>query len=805
MPIPVALFVSRINRLCSGEEKPSCLNCHRQGEVCDYSVRLNWDGRSKRGPSDGSPTSSGDFSSHVLSFPLSSLDSVTSVQPPDSSCVPAENNSPDQAPVTPASHPSGLNGFHDSPPTTGDQPLDHFGIIARKSPPMSPPQIHGITSTWPEQSAPLTTTVQETMSLCPSSHPGSLDGVPYPSPEGTNSSIGSLSTFNFTPTSVSQPTSFLRQSVNISHADAEHDTWPDRLPKRARLDPPSSTDPFGFYGRNGPEVSVPGECSGTQALDPGVSPLPGTGRDILKPSPSGSTPAGEFIAKLIDGRLVSSTSPGDSSANAIDGPHIQPEGTSDPAASVSHSERKWKAYLNSVEDNYGLDCGRPDLDLNKNDDHSAIDINTALDSMNSGRRVGYSEAANGNELADQRGSVKGRYAYYESPVPINIPRHLSPLPSSLLDNPINLMYFHHFLNHTSRMLVPHDCENNPFILVLPSSELSCANYKSFLLTRTVAVSDPNLLNLVLAYSASHRARHLEHPEPANRIAHLVSNVFPTLRLALDGPHENVTDSHLATAMILLSLKIISPSTFEVPITWQSHLKLARDLFLARWEQLSRPGNRIGAFFARWLGYLDIFGSLSCRHNEPPLLGYNSVLGTCCAEEYDESSVDCFTGFSPRTGALLTRLGRLVHQCDNERFDEMGTFLVDWRPSADMVLEAETLMRELEQSNTLAHAKGKHFQDSGPLDMVAIDKVFGYAGMLQLHRRVLCTPPSSPPVQEPLDKLNSVLKQIRHGAPAEVGVLFPLFTAGCETRDPQQRVDIMERFNILEKTGMKQVS
>jgi Fungal Zn(2)-Cys(6) binuclear cluster domain len=30
------------------EEKPSCVNCRRQGEACDYSIRLNWDGRGKK-------------------------------------------------------------------------------------------------------------------------------------------------------------------------------------------------------------------------------------------------------------------------------------------------------------------------------------------------------------------------------------------------------------------------------------------------------------------------------------------------------------------------------------------------------------------------------------------------------------------------------------------------------------------------------------------------------------------------------------------------------------------------------------
>ena len=467
--------------------------------------------------------------------------------------------------------------------------------------------------------------------------------------------------------------------------------------------------------------------------------------------------------------------------------------------SVSASEKKWQTYLNSVEDNYGYDCGRPDLDLNRNDDHAAIDVNLVTDSTGK-RKAGSAEPR--KELPNFDGT---QYTYYEHPVPINIPRYLSPLPPSLLENPINLMYFHHYINHTSRMLVPHDCERNPFGSVMPSSELP--SFLAGFANQTVAVSDPNLLNLMLAYSASHRARYLEHPQPANRIAHWVSNVFPTLRLALEGPHENITDSHLATAMLLLSLKIISPSTFEVPITWQSHLKLARDLFLARREQLSQPGNRVGAFFARWLGYLDIFGTLSCRHNEPPLLLYNPVLSTCCAEEYDDLSVDCFSGYTPRTNALLTRLGRLVHQCDNERFDELGNFLPDWRPTTDMVIESETLIRELEDLNGRSYAEGSHFQES-PLDMVAIDKVFRYAGILHLHRRVLCTPPASSPVQNALNELITAFAQIRHGAPPEVppevGALFPLFTAGCEARDPQQRIDIMERFNLLEHTGLKQI-
>ena len=319
----------------------------------------------------------------------------------------------------------------------------------------------------------------------------------------------------------------------------------------------------------------------------------------------------------------------------------------------------------------------------------------------------------------------------------------------------------------------------------------------------VAIGDPNLLNLMLAYSASHRARYLEHPEPANRIAHWVSDVFPTLRLALEGPHENITDSHLATAIMLLSLKIISPSTFEVPIPWQSHLKLARDLFFARGgEQIATT--RVGAFLARWLGYLDTMGVLSCRHSEPP---FPSMIYCDGVASPDDLYVDCFSGYTPRTGRFLLRLGQLTHRCDNERFDEAGRLIYRvWNPSNDIVSSAHSLLAEFGNLDEAARVAPDHYRDSFEAEeFLSINQAYHCAGLLQLHRRALGLPSQAPVVVQALDGLVAALRRIEPGCVAEVGVLFPLFTAGCETHDPQLRAEIMSRITSLERTGMKQVS
>lgn len=55
------------------------------------------------------------------------------------------------------------------------------------------------------------------------------------------------------------------------------------------------------------------------------------------------------------------------------------------------------------------------------------------------------------------------------PLHISIPRPLAPFPQLLLGNQENMMYFDHYLKHTARLLVSHDCSENPFKHILPQS------------------------------------------------------------------------------------------------------------------------------------------------------------------------------------------------------------------------------------------------------------------------------------------------------------------------------------------------
>ena len=78
---------------------------------------------------------------------------------------------------------------------------------------------------------------------------------------------------------------------------------------------------------------------------------------------------------------------------------------------------------------------------------------------------------NGNGFGDAYRYRMTAASMYK-PRSTGIPRSLEPMPPILRENMKNRMYFKHFLNFTARLLVPHDCSENPFKMVLPQSTLN---------------------------------------------------------------------------------------------------------------------------------------------------------------------------------------------------------------------------------------------------------------------------------------------------------------------------------------------
>jgi hypothetical protein len=447
----------------------------------------------------------------------------------------------------------------------------------------------------------------------------------------------------------------------------------------------------------------------------------------------------------------------------------------------------------SIYITYGYDLGHPDLDTPKNDDNSAIAIFSPRNST-----MGYPDdeemdlgyGTRSKDIVFEKGN------YYAKPVPIKFPKTLE-LPPILRENPMNLLYFHHFLNHTARILVPHDCEQNPFRQILPE----------------MALHDENIMNLLLAFSASHRARLLSHPEPANRIALWVQDVFPKLRHSLTSPYAHESNETLMTAIMLASLEIISPNTFEVPISWQNHLHIARQMIVMRGGPKSvYRGDRVAYFMSRWFAYLDVLGSLSGNKNDSPLGSTYWSSDNLSADE--DFQIDCLLGFTGRCVGILARIAELAKQCENQRIDEAGNVREDWRPDESVVQQAELILRDLEDglSDRIVYKGCNHRSaDSSEseagwdaVEIYATNEMFHWAGLIHLYRRVLGRPTEDPDVQNAVREIVGLLYKVRRGSTAEACLLFPMFTAGCDARDSGQREKIMDRLRCVEEVGMTQV-
>jgi hypothetical protein len=107
------------------------------------------------------------------------------------------------------------------------------------------------------------------------------------------------------------------------------------------------------------------------------------------------------------------------------------------------------------------------------------------------------------------------------------------------------------------------------------------------------------------------------------------------------------------------------------------------------------------------------------------------------------------------------------------------------------------------SQQRGHTRGNHHTEQENLEMSATDRAFHWAAVLHAYRRVLCKAPDLD-VANAVGQLIDALGEIPPGSSTEVSILFPLFTAGCEARDPCQRSVIVDRVKNFEAEGLRQV-
>ncbi|KAI0906373.1 fungal-specific transcription factor domain-containing protein [Ustulina deusta] len=682
-----------------GEEHPACVNCQRTGETCDYSIRLNWEGR--RGKQ---------ADSSLVGFGHDTL-----------SAIPAK----------------GFKLVHQYPSvdTPGTRRLE-----------------------------PLT----------------GASGQPKSDTYNPRSQAG-VSFVDATPSFVGESERYPSKRIKLSDASsAEY----------------SEKRPFSSHSSILETTSATLRLSGSSAVS-AASPLtPATSSTYSDDSqPQVNRPEHQEAASYSTRRLsVNSLLAGPANLRAL----------------YNDSAGHAKGMLPPLDTQqalneptfYGIDRGFQDYDLGKNDDMNAIGgsspllqretLDTPLEEPADYNWIEFGFGVDANDAEEVDGG------YYSQPVSIFIPQSLEPLPDRLIENPMNLLYFHHFINNTARALVPYDDPHaNPFRTILPQ----------------MAVKNDSLLALLLAYSASHRARVLNHPEPSLRIAFWVDDIFPALRKALDDPDHNFSNANLAAAIMLTSLEIVSPKIFGYDIPWQRHLGLAREVIMIRpgglrGVQSNFRQDPVCSFLFSWAAYLDVIGSLTGGPKDASSSWIFAYELDDIMDGYDE--IDCIMGFTTRCCYLLANIADLARKCDAERIGEDSNVRENWEPSAQVAERAAGLKRKVEESMKQDPVACKHIHKAGDVEkwdkkeMAATNSAYHWAALVHLYRRILGRRSEDDDVQRAVRNIIASLSCIRPGGTAEPSLLFPMFTAGCDTQSEDHKALILDRFMSAEKHGMTQV-
>ena len=469
------LVLSHYGRNCKarkvkcGEEKPQCSNCKRLEEDCDYSIRLSWGGRplKKKQMLNGEEQTEDDS----MFLPGAGQFSIHQQFPQQQTFVPQ----------------AGTNGTSTSRKPPVARPGKKSGSMSSYQTVFSVQEPSGPSPATPTVSSPEGHPQRSNQS---SSSPSQRAGSSYYSWTDQEHSQTSSPTVVGSPPSVSTyphttlPPAFKQEPLEPENVFTERTPFPSFSP----ISPYISQIPSPTFSKvNLPSPLNPPYSHQSQSL---VSPQQQHAQKALHPPPSDfSTPPKRMrtVAPFIplpsyyptNYGPIHSASPTIPSITAPYQSFIHPFNPT----SVEHTAQEYN--LPSIDTNNGIRLVpvarliSPPLQ----DDGALYSYHRNNHLDYSSRNVTFgtaNEEADGNDddveviprydsngFGDAYGYRMRAVSTY--PTTLTIPRGLDPLPSILLDNEKNMMYFKHFLGFTARLLVPHDCSENPFKKVLPQS------------------------------------------------------------------------------------------------------------------------------------------------------------------------------------------------------------------------------------------------------------------------------------------------------------------------------------------------
>ena len=306
------------------------------------------------------------------------------------------------------------------------------------------------------------------------------------------------------------------------------------------------------------------------------------------------------------------------------------------------------------------------------------------------------------------------------------------------------------------------------------------------LQRIIASSleTPHLLYALLASACSHHSRLVKDTGPSSRVSCLkFTNLsISSLRSALTDTNATLTAETVTTAMALCTNDVCNGNMQ----TWRTHLGGVMRLlaaFLDSQGKLSIDDPYIQCL-VKWFTTMDVLAGLSGLSDSGVLSSENGLLD----RTFDQLNghIDDICGYSLKLAPLLARLSQLAQTQSRCGLEMQG----------DLISESNMLELEI-----LALVECSFLDNLHHLELQSTHLAFVHSALLHLHRRVQMFPKNHDVVKTDLFNIINAVKQIAPFSSANILILWPVFSAGCETDDTEEREFIDNRMGDMQRHGL----
>lgn len=173
----------------------------------------------------------------------------------------------------------------------------------------------------------------------------------------------------------------------------------------------------------------------------------------------------------------------------------------------------------------------------------------------------------------------------------------------------------------------------------------------------------------------------------------------------------------------------------------------------------------------------------------------------------DNRLQCFLGVTLRCLMRLTKAAELAKQMSEGKAAALSDTSITGEPTVKILKEAIVLKADLELgvSNLLSHTTCPQPVESVPKVLAEMNRLFQWAALIQLNRRVFAMQTSHPDIQGPVSKILESIESLNQENGVIAALLYPLAAAGCEIVQPSQRYMALEQCKRIELVGHTCVS